>query len=794
MTGDPADILRAVPRSDLGGTVVWLPVRHHSPACAHQVGAVIRRLRPAAVLIEGPRDATPLLSHLVDPACVPPVAIFTSFTDRTGAGEPRRAAAYYPLCAYSPEWVAAQAGQEVGAAIRFIDLTWPEMVVAEAADRQRPADGDRPRSLQREGVLRQATWLGHACRRAGARDPDDLWDGWFESDGCQREPEEFFQGVLAWCTACRLEHTAEQLAAEGHLVREAGMRAEVDRACAQSGGPVVVVTGGFHTVALPHTAPAMPPPVTPVRPEDAGTWLMRYDFLQLDRLNGYASGMPAPAFWQWRWEQRSVDDLVVALARDLRRQTGAPSVADVAVAVAQLHRLASFRGHAQPTRHDLLDAVTSCFIKGATDIEGVAVLAQVRKALAGDRVGVVPPVAGRPPLVLDFERQTTALRLRSGVEEHGLDLDLYRSAAHRETSRLLHRLLLLGVPFARKEAGPDFATGEDLHRVHERWRYRWHPGVEARLVEQSRYGATVTEASGSRLLELAEQAEQDDRRAERAGRLVVEACRCGLHAQARLLLPRVDRLVAADADPASVIGAATSLHLLITGREPLEAQGLPALDAAVLAAWTRAAYLVTGLATVAPEAEDAACQDLMAWSTLTEALPEPSCLPVRQERLMDVSRGANPAVAGTAWGLLYDEGAVTGAALGAQLAGHLGAASTDPSIGGRFLRGVLRAARSACWSEPAVVDAVHQTLRTVDEAHFITVLPHLRLAFAELPPPAIDQVAALAAARAGLPAIDRQLGSCHTLADVTAARAVDLLVREAFARDGLGHLLDSSHA
>jgi hypothetical protein len=797
-----AELLRATPPPDLTQRVVWLPIRHHSPACARQVAAVIARLRPAAVLIEGPRDATALLPHLVDPALVPPVALFTTYTAR-GDGPPRRAAAYYPLCAYSPELVAVQAGHAVGASVRFIDLTFPEMVHCERQGGQAAPLSDHPRSLQGELALRQGTWLGHACRRAGARDADDLWDGWFESTGADLTPEEFFHGVLAWCTACRLAHTPEQLAAGGTLVREAAMRAEVERALGEVAGQVVVITGGLHTVALPHTVPAMPPPVAIPREEDAGTWLMRYDFLQLDRLNGYASGMPSPAFWQWRWDGQSVDDLLVGIARELRSSggtsgsSGSPSAADAATAVAQLRNLAAFRGHGRPTRHDLLDAVTSCFIKGARDIEGVAVLAQVRKLLAGDRIGAVPAGAGRPPLLLDFTRQCAALKLKGGLDEHGVELDLYRSAGQREVSRFLHRLQLLEVLFARKVAGPDFTSGDNLHRVREIWRHQWHPGVEARLIEQSRYGATVVEAATARLLELATAAGSGERRAERAARLVVEACRCGLHAQAPALLARARQLIAEDGDVASVIGAADGLHLLITGREPLEAHDLPALAESVLAAWTRASYLITDLANAPVEGEDAACQDLLTWSLLADQLADldadTTTTALRLERLVDVSRGANPAVAGTAWGLLYDDGQVDGAALGSQLAGHLAAATSDPSLGGRFLRGVLRAARSACWSEPAVIAAVDQTLGLLSEEHFTSVLPHLRLAFAELPPRAVDQVAQLAAVQAGLPTIDRQLGRRHALADAQVGRAAEVLVRQALARDGLLALLESGH-
>lgn len=786
----PQDILRAVAAPDLSAPIVWLPIRHHSPACAHQVAAVIRQVRPATVLIEGPRDATPLVRHLSDSTLVAPVALFTTYADRRGDGQPRRTAAYYPLCAYSPELVAITTANEVGAQTRFIDLTWPEQVHTAQASSEPVA---HPQSLQHERALRQGTWLTEACRRSRVRDPDDLWDAWFESDGREREPAAFFRDVLAWCTACRLEHSPGELSADGNLVREAAMRAEIDRALREVPGRMVVVTGGFHTVALPQTAPAMPPAVTIKNPEDVGTWLMRYDFVQLDRLNGYASGMPSPGFWQWRWEGADLGELLVTIARELRAGSGSPSVADTAAAVSQLQRLAAFRGHRRPTRYDLLDAVTSLFIKGARDIEGVAVLAKVRKLLAGDRVGVVPASVGRPPLVLDFERQVAVLRCKLSVEEHGLDLDLYRSAGHRETSRFLHRLLLLEVPFAHKDAGPDFAAGTDLHRVREIWRYQWNPAVEARLVECSRYGATVEGAATALLLEQVQEIEQGERRSERAARLVVEACRCGLHAQARHLLPQLHGLISNDSDVSSVIAASNHLHLLVTGREPLEAHELPAVDTAVLMAWTRASYLITGLAKVAQDAEDDACQDLLSWSVLTESLSDPTCPGLRLERLIDVSRGDNPAVAGTAHGLLYDDGQVDGAELARHLAGHLAAATRDPSVGGRFLRGVLCAARSACWNEPALIDAVHVTLRDLAEDQFTAVLPHLRLAFAELPPRAVDRVAKQAGARAGLQTIALHQASGHTLAEVQLGRRGDLLVRQALEHDGLADLLGDHH-
>ena len=72
-----------------------VPLRHHSPACALALSALLEEVRPAVVLIEGPAEYTALLGALQDAATVPPVAVLS-----LGEG----AASYYPLAEFSPEW------------------------------------------------------------------------------------------------------------------------------------------------------------------------------------------------------------------------------------------------------------------------------------------------------------------------------------------------------------------------------------------------------------------------------------------------------------------------------------------------------------------------------------------------------------------------------------------------------------------------------------------------------------------------------------------------------------------
>ena len=102
----------------------FAPLRHHSPACAFALQAMLRELRPAAVLIEGPDGFTDMLPLLLDERTRPPVALLCQTRAPAVDGQAHTQSAFFPFCDYSPEWVALKTGQETGAQLAFIDLPW----------------------------------------------------------------------------------------------------------------------------------------------------------------------------------------------------------------------------------------------------------------------------------------------------------------------------------------------------------------------------------------------------------------------------------------------------------------------------------------------------------------------------------------------------------------------------------------------------------------------------------------------------------------------------------------------
>src|SRR5688572_23680146 len=98
-------------------------------------------------------------------------------------------------------------------------------------------------SLLDEHHLRHSRFLQAACRRAGVRDPDDLWDHLYEVNYRDVPPQTFIERVLTYCALARAGAADEALGADGTIPRERAMAAAI----AQEKGRVVVVTGGFHT-------------------------------------------------------------------------------------------------------------------------------------------------------------------------------------------------------------------------------------------------------------------------------------------------------------------------------------------------------------------------------------------------------------------------------------------------------------------------------------------------------------------------------------------------------------------
>ena len=791
--------------------LVVVPVRHHSPACALHVGEQIRLRRPSVVLVEGPRSFDALVPLLVHPEAQMPLAVYTWYVRKppgARAADPvERGGAFYPFCDYSPELVALRTAAELGIEARFVDLELAELAHLEVGSTTVEPVGTT-RSLLDEHVYWRSRTLRALADRLGCRDDEDLWERLFEAGPTTFEAHQ--AAMTAYCLLARRDESDATLAAEGTLAREAEMAWHVRRALKErepGDGPVLVVLGGLHAVAMPdlvrgRKAPVRPRVRTPRTSVESA--LVRSTFDQLERLNGYAAGMTSPG-WHQRWwthlqawaERPRVDatrEAVQAVARDLRRRhrVHVPTP-DVVAAVGHALRLAKLRDRPAPLRSDLLDALGSCLVKGEADADGIRVQRAARRVLTGDKVGVLPPGAGSPPLVADARARLKRARLKpDSTEAQVTRLDLYRRPAHRGTSRLLHGLRYLDVAFGRVDRGPDFVRGRRTELMQEQWTYRWTPDTEAGLVEASLLGGTVDEAVREKFSREVSRVASPDapHDAEGAVGLLALACVLGLHDRAEQATGVVRAGLSADESFPSVAGATAQLGLIWEAREPLEAHRLGDLASVLRDAFSRALYLgrdpegsasdpqqtvqaLVGLRDLLAAESGAALDTELFWTVVQDHVRHPTSALLR----------------GAATGLLWSAGRADDHALAVAAGGHLGGA-VPPTEAVGFVSGLVATAREAVWQSPALVTALDDTVRAWDDETFVEHLPHLRLAFASMTPRETDRLAGQVAVLHGLtPAAGLELTATLPTAaddDVHRNTSASALVEDLLRADGLG--------
>jgi hypothetical protein len=801
--------------------VHFAPVRHHSPACARAVRALIAEVQPAAVLIEGSSEFDALLPILLSPETQPPVAVLSLHRQGSGPGlrgkngQPgETVSTIYPLADFSPEWVALRAADSAGASIAFIDQPHGSRVA--------PQD-DATRGLMGERYYAESRTLAALARDQHCRDHDELWEHLFELRrlhgprtrvGARHQPvfpcdwQRFFDEVFHWAALARLDYEPEVLEAEGSTAREAVMAAHVAAWRARVDGPLVVVTGAFHTLALvetlaeslagtpERTAPATAAGVPAAPAESAGHWLIRYDLTRLDAHSGYGAGIRSPGYYQRQWDATGDEDFARACLIDIARHANAAqtadriSLAEVKEACLQAERLAELRGHPWPGRTDLLDACTSCFASGES--LPPAVRDGIGQVFGGSKLGMVPKDAPAPPIVAEAREQAAKLRFNlTDSARHHTVLDIRRSANARRRARFLALMSYLRTGFGTSATGPDYVFGRNLGRLREEWDYAWTPMVEAALIALAPDGATLAEAARTRLRRTeAELADSPARRSSReVAKLVAQAALVGLPDEVARLIRRVDRMAEHDPDLGSVVASAHYLTGLWRSRDMLDLESPATLVRAAAQTLPQVAYLADQTASVKSEDEPEAINQLLAAWELADRLAEdgevdPSAVRDAFARLRTRPDTA-PGVSGCVLALGVQMGDAAESALAARLVAAF-SPGADPDHAVRFLNGLMRTAPDLFLHIPELFEAVDAAIGRLSDNDFLIFLPDLRRSFGWLKPFETARLAERVAARTGLSAPSLAAAQASVTADdLLEGAELERALRASLARDGL---------
>ena len=836
----PARLQRAVDAQRRWGEagVHLVPIRHHSPACALALSALLEEVRPATVLIEGPVEYAALLPSLQNPRTVPPVALLS-------LGE--RTASYYPLAEFSPEWVALRWAGEHGAEAVFIDRSARLREDDDPrSDTRGGARGAVARTLQAERHLARSRSLDALARRLGCRDHDEVWEHLFEDRATAdiRSWRDFFSDTLAWAGLARLDIEREVLDTDGTHAREAVMAAALRRHLPESSAstgadgkgfeapaaPVAVVTGGFHTMALLDCLDATEHAawLPEAQPQPGGpAWLIRYDYARLDALRGYGAGMPSPGLWQRAWRARTgagplagsgtgsrrakrrtaraapesagaarafATTVVIDVATALRGLGEPLGTAQVLATVEQAIRLAALRGRAWPGRCDILDALTSCLVKDETGLSG-NLGAAVASVLAASDVGEVPEGIATPPLVRQVRDRLRAARfIIDDSVEHRVSLDTSRRPRHRERRELLARLRFVGSGFAHQISGADLVSGTGMGQFLEEWVYSWTPMVEAALVRMAQEAPDLDVLVRTRLA----QRLTGELNAEALVALVSELAVMGLGTEAGDVCDRLENSLGRLSDLGELVEALHRLAGLIESTSRLRLNDAGARIRSILhrgdAMIARCVSDLVGLEDQeATGAVDAliSVRDLIIRSAGDDERADEAAqgagfgAVLREIEVLRRNRDAAASLVGCATGIAASVRVLSEEEAVHAVLTHL-AVGADPARAADFIVGLVRTAPDVLLRSPDAVEAVTGALTRLDDRAFVAALPDLRRAFTTLRPMETHRLAGMVAQLVGTAASD--LDTVWTVNPAHAALGAQL-ERDLVAsleRDGLG--------
>ncbi|MET3520865.1 DUF5682 family protein [Mesorhizobium abyssinicae] len=468
--------------------ISYFGIRHHGPGSAESLVKALQELQPAAVLIEGPVDASPLLPLLASPEMKPPVALLCYPEDDPAA------TSFWPFAEFSPEYQAALWAVANKAALRFIDLPSAARLAERAPEGSTDAEPAEAEPVEEQGeeATRIQDPIGTLARAAGYEDGESWWSDIIEQNPA---PGPIFAAIADAMTTLR---DGEGAIGKFEAMREAHMRLEIAAARKEFDGPLAVVCGAWHVPALraAHTQKSDQGLLKGMARRKTMMTFAPWTGPRLALGYGYGAGVVAPGWCKHLWQTRGQGDSSILwlarIASVLRAKGHMISTASLIEAERLARTLAAIRERPKPGFEELRDASISALFNGE------ALLWKMVEAelLLGADVGEIPPDTPLAPLIDDLQRNQKAARLKPEALERELSIDL-RSESGLFRSTLLHRLNVLGVSWGKLTD-----TGRSRGTFRERWVLAWQPEYAVRLVENLVYGPTIEKAANGRLVQM----------------------------------------------------------------------------------------------------------------------------------------------------------------------------------------------------------------------------------------------------------------------------------------------------
>ncbi len=748
-------------------------------------------------------NADRLIPVLTSPDTKAPVALYYFYKDSRGALSEAKEdyRCYYPFLDTSPELTALREAAARGIQGRFIDLPYGEILLHTAEGKGIRGEAEK-QTYNDDYLLSRSKYLSLLCEKTGMRDFEELWEKYFEIGGLYLSTEDFVRQMFVYCYLSRIHTPREEMEADGCLCRERFMAQQIAEASKEY-HRILVVTGGFHTYGLmelleegsgnpgnsgnlenpgsgkPSAAGQAckfcgePVKLHAIEDKDQGVYPLAYSMEAADALNGYASGMQSPGFYQLAYEgleegkepkqayEEAVLQQLVSAGRKSRQKGEGLSSYDTICALSMAKGLAALRGKRAPGLYELRDAALSSYVKGELSLSTDQPLRILEELNRGTQVGKLCETDERPPLLGDFEEQCRRFGLQiQASSEKELTLELFTKKKHLELSRFFYRMEFLDTRFAKRKKGADLLNRRDRNRIRELWGYRFSSQVLAALIDVSMAGSTVEEASRARLISEMKKSSG----CKEAARLLTQGFLMGFLKDQQGLGEHVKETLVTDGDFFSLTGGFSYLKMLYELQELYRVKDELELEELLGICFGKIIQLLPSMANVPDDRQQECmecCKDLY---QMTGRKAFESCRPALMEAFDRLIQKENvqPGLYGAVLGLLYGWDERYGERIRASANGYLKGSGEMRMKSAAYLRGLFYTARDFVFVQKDFLAMVDKLLEGLSPEEFLQLLPEMRMAFGYFTPMETDRIAGKAAALHGA-SLERLFGGRKVL-------------------------------
>ncbi|HHB79274.1 MAG TPA: hypothetical protein ENK85_08585 [Saprospiraceae bacterium] len=463
-------------------------IRHHGPGSSVALQNALREQQPDCLIIEGPTDAESCIPIVADKKLRPPVAILV-YRKRELA-----TAAYFPFTGYSPEWLALKYGLKNKTEIRFMDL--PQGLQFELSERKEKGIQTSLFSASFKEPVKMTELVMDPMRfiaqLAGYDDVERWWEVTFEHMGASESIFPVISRLIHELRAAQSEQSLET------TFREAHMRMRIRQSLADGFQNIAIICGAWHLPALEDITLFSEREDKKLlrglktKHKTEAVWIP-WSYERMTRAQ-YGAGVTSPAWYELLYQKKENAALywMAKVATLLRKKEFPVSSAATIEAIRLANTLATMHGLAIPGLMELRDAAIAVICNGESEpmkwIE--------KKLIVGHKVGRVPESQMTSPLQKDLVARIKRARLTkfyNSAEAATKKLDL-RVSSNMEASILLHQMLLLDIPWGKKNKGPKGQTGSFA----EYWRLQWRPDYMIRVIDAGMWGKTIKNAAATK--------------------------------------------------------------------------------------------------------------------------------------------------------------------------------------------------------------------------------------------------------------------------------------------------------